>query len=81
MGPNSISSFSTPGALAIETGQPGPASTKASATDATTSSGVKIKYGDAIKSDRLQAGLQALQAAQAKTGLFIRTINPDIGTM
>lgn len=77
MGPNSINPLSTPGMTAVESTPQKSAGT----TAATTTSGVMIKYGDSIKSDRLQAGLQALQAAQARTASYIRTINPDIGTL
>lgn len=78
MGPNSINTFSSAAALGT-TAAPAEASTAKVATAATAANNVKIYYGDSIKADRLQAGLRGLQAAQAKTELFIRTINPELG--
>lgn len=78
MGPNSINTFSSTAALGAAAA---PAETSAAhaAKPATSDGGIKIYYGDSIKADRLQAGLRGLQAAQAKTELFIRTINPELG--
>lgn len=77
MGPNSINTFSSTAALGT-TAAPAEASTPKTATAANN---IKIHYGDSIKADRLQAGLRGLQAAQAKTELFIRTINPELGKL
>ncbi len=83
MGPNSINTFSSTAALGA-TAAPAAVSTPnaaTAATAATAANGIKINYGDSIKADRLQAGLRGLQSAQAKTELFIRTINPDLGKL
>ncbi len=80
MGPNSINTFSSTAALGA-TAAPVAASAPNAATAATAANGIKINYGDSIKAERLQAGLRGLQAAQAKTELFIRTINPDLGKL
>ncbi len=80
MGPNSINTFSSTAALGA-TAAPAAVSTPNAATAATAANGIKINYGDSIKADRLQAGLRGLQSAQAKTELFIRTINPDLGKL
>ena len=77
MGPNSINTFSSSAATGAAT-TPAPA---AASTAKTAANGLEIKYGDAIKADRLQAGLRGLQAAQAKTELYIRTINPELGKL
>ena len=77
MGPNSIHSFNTGSALG--TGAATAAAPASGAAGPTANSGLKIHYGDSIKADRLQAGLRGLHAAQAKTELFIRSINPELG--
>ncbi len=77
MGPNSINTFNNTAAMGTAA-----APAEAGATKTTTlANGVKIHYGDSIKADRLQAGLRGLQAAQAKTELFIRSINPELGKL
>ena len=76
MGPNSINTSRSTASMGAM-----PASTPTAAQGATPPSGLKINYGDSIKAERLQAGLRALQAAQAKTGSFIHTINPEIGKL
>ncbi len=76
MGPNSINASRSAIAMgAIQESNP------ASAQVTTTAGGLKINYGDSVKAERLQAGLRSLQAAQARTEGFIRTINPDLGTL
>jgi len=82
MGPNSINTFSGTTAMgATPSSAPAQASGAQAATAATAANGLKIHYGDSIKADRLQAGLRGLQAAQAKTELYIRTINPELGKL
>ena len=74
MGPNSINTFSSAPSLS-----PSPEPAQAgNIQSATAANGLKIHYGDSIKADRLQAGLRGLQAAQAKTERYIRTINPEL---
>lgn len=80
MGPNNINTFNSTAALGTAAA-PAEASTATPATAATAVNSIKIHYGDSIKADRLQAGLRGLQAAQAKTELFIRSINPDLGKL
>ncbi len=80
MGPNSINTFSSTAALGAAAA-PAAASTPNAATAATAANSLKINYGDSIKADRLQAGLRGLQAARAKTELFIRSINPELGKL
>jgi hypothetical protein len=80
MGPNSINTFSSTSALST-TPAPAPGSVASAGKGAAAVNGMKIHYGDAVKADRLQAGLRALQAAHAATELFIRTINPDLGKL
>ncbi len=75
MGPNSINASRSAATMG-----PMPASTPA-AQAASTTGGLKINYGDPVKAERLQAGLRALQAAQARTEGFIRTINPELGML
>ena len=76
MGPNSINASRSAATMG-----PMPESSPATAQGAATASGLKINYGDAVKAERLQAGLRALQAAQARTEGFIRTINPELGKL
>ncbi len=77
MGPNSINTFNNTAAMGTTAA---PAEVSAGKPP-TSAGGIKIHYGDSIKADRLQAGLRGLQAAQAKTELFIRSINPELGKL